>query len=71
MAKVFDEDNVYHLWGLSPSVDLFDILDDLPSTISQQGMLQRLVQADALHILQVRRAPFFYITANRYQAHLT
>lgn len=60
MAKVFDEDNVHHLWGLSPSVDLFDILDDLPSTNSQHGMLERLAQAGALHILQVHRALALY-----------
>ena len=56
MAKLFDEDNVHHFWGLSPSLDLFDVLDDLPSTISQHDVLERLVQADAIHILQVRRA---------------
>lgn len=56
MAKVFDEDNVHHFWGLSPSIDVFGVLDDLPSTISQHGMLERLAQADALHILLVSRA---------------
>lgn len=58
MAKVFDEDNVHHFWGLSPSIDVFDVLDDVPSTISQHSMLERLAQADALHILQVSRALF-------------
>lgn len=52
MAK----ENVHHFWGLSPSIDVLDVLDDLPSTLSQHGMLERLTQADALHILQVNRA---------------
>lgn len=56
MAKIFDEDNVHHFWGLSPSIDVFDVLDDLPSTISQHSMLERFAQADALHILQASRA---------------
>ena len=56
MAKIFDEDNVHHLWGLSPSIDVFDLIDDQLSTITQNGKLERLAQADALHTLQVRRA---------------
>lgn len=60
MAKVFDEDNVHHLWGLSPSIDLFDLLNDRPSTSTQNGKLERLAEADALHTLQVRRALALY-----------
>ena len=54
MAKVFDEDNVHNFWGLSPSIDVLALLDSLPVSVSQQSMLERLAEADAVHFLQVR-----------------
>ncbi|KAL3140672.1 Dynein assembly factor 3, axonemal, variant 2 [Trebouxia sp. C0010 RCD-2024] len=53
MAKVFDEENVHHFWGLSPRVDVLDLLQHLPVAISQHGVLERLAGADAIHILQI------------------
>ena len=53
MAKVFDEENVHHFWGSSPSIDALSVLHHLPISISQHVVLERLAQADAIHILQV------------------
>ncbi len=53
MAKVFDEDHVHDFWGLSPGVDSLNLLESLPVSISQHGILERLAQADAVNILQV------------------
>ncbi|DBA71332.1 TPA: Dynein assembly factor 3, axonemal [Trebouxia sp. C0005] len=53
MAKVFDEDNVHNFWGLSPSIDVLALLQSLPVSVSQHSMLERLAEADAIHLLQV------------------
>ncbi|DBB17927.1 TPA: Dynein assembly factor 3, axonemal [Trebouxia sp. C0006] len=53
MAKVFDEDNVHNFWGLSPSVDVLALLHSLPVSVSQHSMLERLAEADAIHLLQI------------------
>jgi hypothetical protein len=54
MAKVFDEDNVHNFWGLSPSIDVLALLHSLPVSVSQHSMLERLAEADAIHLLQER-----------------
>lgn len=53
MAKLFDEDNVHDFWGLSPSIDILKLLESLPASIVQHSMLERLAQAEAIHLLQV------------------
>ena len=53
MAKVFDEENVHHFWGLSPSIDVLDLLDHELISMNQHSMLGGVAQADAIHILQV------------------
>lgn len=53
MAKVFDEDNVHNFWGLSPSIDVLALLHSLPVSVNQHSMLERLAEADAIHLLQV------------------
>ena len=56
MIKVFDEEHVHDFWGLSPCVDIVDVLQTLPISVSQHSTLERLAQADALHILQASRS---------------
>lgn len=53
MAKVFDEEHVHDFWGLSPCLDIIDVLQNLPGPVGQHSTLERLAQADALHILQI------------------
>lgn len=57
MAKVFDEDKVHDFWGLSPSIDILKLFDSLPASVVQHSMLERLAQAEAIHLLQV----FLYV----------
>lgn len=68
MAKVFDEENVHHFWGLSPSLDVLDLLHRLPVAISQHGVFERLAGADAIHILQVACAPAEHYNSMRHQS---
>lgn len=56
MAKVFDEEHVHDFWGLSPCLDIIDVLQNLPGPVGQHSTLERLAQADALHILQASRS---------------
>lgn len=57
MAKVFDEENVQHFWGLSPGIDVLGLLHRLPISVSQHGVLERLAQAEAINVLQVTSSP--------------
>ena len=51
MAKMFDEDNVHDFWGLSPSIDVHDLLNISPTAIYQPS--EGVSQADTVHVLQV------------------
>ena len=57
MAKVFDDENVHDLWGLSPSTDVLELLHSLPAADGQHSMFERLMQADAVNLLQVGHTP--------------
>ena len=53
MAKLFDEENVHEFWGLSPGINLLDLMGSLPASVGQHNLFEKLLQADAIHILQV------------------